>query len=212
MILLLKNMESLRQLYQVSMDFHSKLKSDAHKFLKQDVEPRFNERLILSLTKCDHCLVVDDELNILPIAKNRAIQGTLGDGSSSGTAAGDNLQIDAATSKNADELEQLREDMKNAQPLAGLLEVAKTLDQAKAVLQMVDAISEKSLNQTVTLTAGRGRGKSATLGLCLAAALAHGYSNIFVTAPSPQNLTTVFEFLLRGFDKLGYKEHQDYDM
>ena len=77
---------------------------------------------------------------------------------------------------------------------------------------MVDAISEKSLNQTVALTAGRGRGKSATLGLCLAAALAHGYSNIFVTAPSPGNLVTVFEFLLRGFDKLGYKEHQDYDL
>lgn len=46
----------------------------------------------------------------------------------------------------------------------------------------------------------------------MASALAHGYSNIFVTSPSPENLKTVFEFLFKGMDALGYQEHLEYDI
>ena len=76
----------------------------------------------------------------------------------------------------------------------------------------MDAIAEKTLSSTVTLTAGRGRGKSAALGLAIAAALTHGYSNIFVTSPSPENLKTLFDFVFKGMDALGYEEHLDYDI
>ena len=69
--------------------------------------------------------------------------------------------------------------------------------QAKAVMTFIEAISEKSLRSTVTLTAGRGRGKSAALGLAMASAVAFGYSNIFVTSPSPENLKTLFEFVFK---------------
>lgn len=31
------------------------------------------------------------------------------------------------------------------------------------------------------------------------------YSNIFVTAPSPENLKTLFEFVHKGLDSLEYK-------
>jgi N-acetyltransferase 10 len=68
------------------------------------------------------------------------------------------------------------------------------------------------LSSTVALTAARGRGKSAALGLSIALAVAHSYSNIFVTSPSPENLKTLFEFILKGFDRLGYQEHLDYDI
>lgn len=57
----------------------------------------------------------------------------------------------------------------------------------------------------MALTAARGRGKSAALGLAVAGALALGYSNIFVTAPSPENLRTLFEFVFKGLDELDYK-------
>ena len=53
-------------------------------------------------------------------------------------------------------------------------------------------------------------GKSAALGLAMAAAVAYGYSNIFVTSPSPENLKTLFEFIFKGFDALNYEEHMDY--
>lgn len=46
----------------------------------------------------------------------------------------------------------------------------------------------------------------------MAAALAHGYSNIFVTSPSPENLKTLFDFVFKGLDVLGYEEHLDYDI
>ena len=63
-LLLLKSMNSLKQLYTLSMDIHSRYRTEAH----DDVVARFNERFILSLGSCDSCLVVDDELNVLPIS------------------------------------------------------------------------------------------------------------------------------------------------
>lgn len=54
--------------------------------------------------------------------------------------------------------------------------------------------------------------QSAALGLAIAGALGLGYSNIFVTAPSPENLRTLFEFIFKGLDQLDYKEHLDYDL
>jgi len=53
---------------------------------------------------------------------------------------------------------------------------------------LYDALTDKALRYTISLTAARGRGKSATIGLCVAGAIALGFSNIFVTAPSPENL------------------------
>lgn len=66
------------------------------------------------------------------------------------------------------------------------------------MLKFIDAISEKRLDATVSLTAARGRGKSAALGLAISAAVAFGYSNIYVTSPSPENLKTLFEFVFKG--------------
>lgn len=47
--------------------------------------------------------------------------------------------------------------------------------------------------------------QSAALGLAIAGALGLGYANIFVTAPSPENLRTLFEFVFKGLDALGYQ-------
>ncbi|KAI4993046.1 hypothetical protein ZWY2020_007359 [Hordeum vulgare] len=69
-----------------------------------------------------------------------------------------------------------------------------------------------SLRSTVALLAARGRGKSAALGLAIAGAIAAGYSNIFVTAPSPENLNTLFDFVCKGINAMEYKEHLHYDV
>ncbi|KDO26199.1 hypothetical protein SPRG_08561 [Saprolegnia parasitica CBS 223.65] len=194
-VLLLRTMSSLKKLYTMSMDVHSRFRTEAH----QDVVARFNERFILSLSGCDKCLVLDDELNVLPISKHaRNIEAL--------PPVEDDLTPDMR------ELADLKESLKDTQPVGSLVAQAKTLDQAKAILTFAEAISEKTLRSTVTLTAGRGRGKSAALGMSLAAAVAYGYSNIFVTAPSPENLGTVFDFVFKGFDALKYKEHLDYEI
>ena len=83
--------------------------------------------------------------------------------------------------------------------------VHNILFQGKALLKFIEAISEKTLRSTVVMTAARGRGKSAALGLAMSSAVAFGYSNIFVTAPSPENLKTMFEFIFKGFDALDYQ-------
>ena len=57
-IILLKTVKSLKQLYTLSMDVHSRFRTEAH----HEVVPRFNERFILSLGDCHGCLVLDDEV------------------------------------------------------------------------------------------------------------------------------------------------------
>lgn len=90
--------------------------------------------------------------------------------------------------------------------------MAKTQDQAKTIMQYFDILSIKNQRQTVSLTAGRGRGKSATLGITIALAILCNFSNIFVTAPTPENLATLFEFIQKGLETLGYKENMDYNV
>ena len=194
-LLLLKGMKSLKQLYTMSMDVHSRYRTEAH----DDVTARFNERFILSLGSCESCLVVDDELNVLPISGGKSVQPLP-------PAQGDSEEIQAQKK----ELVEVKERLADTQPVGSLIALSKTVDQANALLTFVDAISERTLRSIVTLTAARGRGKSAALGVAVAAAIAHGYSNIFITSPSPENLKTLFEFVFKGFDALNYLDHVDY--
>lgn len=179
-------------------DVHSRYRTSSH----DAVVARFNERFILSLGSCEDCLVLDDELNVLPISRGKDIT-PVSEPSSDKTKENDTSEF---------QLRELRESLADTKPAGELVKLAKTLDQAQAILTFIDAVAEKTLSSTVTLTAARGRGKSAALGLAIAAALAHGYANIFVTSPSPENLKTLFEFVFKGLDVLGYEEHLDYDI
>ena len=194
-LLLLKGMNSLKQLYTLSMDIHSRYRTEAH----DDVTARFNERFILSLGSCESCLVVDDELNVLPVSGGKNVV-PLPPPDANGKEE----------LKSKKELGEIKTNLADTQPIGSLITLARTVDQAKALLTFVDAIAEKTLRSTVTLTAARGRGKSAALGVAIAAAIAHGYSNIFITSPSPENLKTLFEFVFKGFDSLNYLDHVDY--
>jgi len=195
-VLLLKGMSSLKQLYTLTMDVHSRYRTEAH----NDVVARFNERFILSLGSCDSCLVIDDELNVLPISGGKAVEAL------------PPPDLDQPKTAAELELDNIKDSLRDTQPVGSLVTLARTVDQAKALLTFVDAIAEKSLRSTVALTAARGRGKSAAMGVAVAAAIAHGYSNIFITSPSPDNLRTLFDFVFKGFDALGYADHADYSI
>ncbi|KAJ8895005.1 hypothetical protein PR048_000314 [Dryococelus australis] len=192
-ILLLRSVTSLRQLYTMTMDVHERFRTEAH----SEVVARFNERFLLSLVSCPRCLVMDDQLTVLPLFSH-------------------NLHVEAVDRTDLDKpdpaLISIKESLEDLKPVGVLVKLCKTADQAKAVLKFVEAISDKTLRSTVSLTASRGRGKSAALGIAMSAAVAFGYSNIFVTSPSPENLNTLFEFVFKGFDALEYQEHLDYDL
>ena len=104
----------------------------------------------------------------------------------------------AINKKAEEELQALKKDLSEKEVVGSLLQTAKTLDQAKVIMSLVDVLLEKSSKTTVSLTAARGRGKSAAIGLGIAGAVKLGYGSIFVTAPSPNNLKTLFEFVIQG--------------
>ncbi|KAH9495006.1 N-acetyltransferase 10 [Bulinus truncatus] len=196
-VILLRTMSSLKQLFTMSMDVHARFRTEAH----QDVVGRFNERFLLSLSSCKNCVVLDDKLNLIPISTHA-------------------VNIEALPAKSLDEvspqeieLTELKKSVQEMDVTTGkIIKLCRTLDQAQGFLKFVDSIVEKTLRSTVVMTAARGRGKSAALGMALSAAVAFGYSNVFVTAPSPENLKTLFEFIFKGFDALDYQEHIDYEI
>ena len=209
-IILLKSVKSLKQLYTLSMDVHSRFRTEAH----HEIVPRFNERFILSLGDCNSCLVLDDELNILPISSKMEHIPISEGVDNTGVEDGDYDMMNAGGGAVMEdpELTDVKASLVDTPNLGSLVALTRTVDQATAVMSFLDCISEKSYKSTVALTAGRGRGKSAAIGLCLAGAVSYGFSNIFVTAPSPENLKTVFEFVILGLKALKYTEHLDFEV
>ncbi|CAJ0592877.1 unnamed protein product [Cylicocyclus nassatus] len=195
-VLLMKTVNSLRQLYTITMDVHNRYRTESH----TQIVARFNERFILSLASCKNIVVVDDQLHILPISGHiQSLEPV-------------QPSVKGALSASEAELKALKEGMKDTKPVGPLLNKCRTADQGKVLLRLLDVITDKDLNVTCSITAARGRGKSASLGLALAGAVAFGYSNIFVTSPSPENLKTLFEFVVKGFDTMGYQEHIDFEL
>ena len=204
-VLLLNQMDSLTRLYGLTMDVHARLRGagTAGGAADDTLVPRFNERLVLALASSPAVLILDDELNVLPTSSHHHAAGGL---------ALHRPSTPPPADPDAQELADLVASLADARPAGELVAKAKTLDQARALVTFLDAASDKSLRGTVALTAARGRGKSAALGLGIAGALALGYSNIFVTAPSADNVRTLFDFVTRGLAALGYAEHADFDL
>lgn len=115
-VLLLRTLKSLKQLYTLTMDVHSRYRTEAH----GDVVSRFNERFILSLGSCEQCLVVDDELNVLPLSQGRAV-----------VALPNVVTEDRIITDSEKEMFELKESVKDTQPIGTLIKQAKTLDQVR---------------------------------------------------------------------------------
>jgi N-acetyltransferase 10 len=141
-VMLLNTMTSLKQLYEISMDVHSRYRTDAH----QIVEPRFNERFLLSLSNCKTCIAIDDELNILPITEHiKDIKEVKLPGQKS-LDNGDKQAIqDLYLTDDQKKLKDLKIQLKDTKPIGNLVAKCMTLDQARSVMSIVDSISEKNL-------------------------------------------------------------------
>ncbi|KAI8423217.1 hypothetical protein MSG28_014254 [Choristoneura fumiferana] len=191
-IFLLKTMDSLRQLHSITMDVHSRFKTEAH----DTVVNRFNERFLLSLADNPRCLILDDALTVLPISSKTAQVEP----------------VNEAPERVNPKLTDLVSSLSDSPPAGPLVALCRTYDQASALIAIIDTLASKASRPPHCLTAARGRGKSACLGLAVAAAVALGYVNIYVTSPHPENLITFFEFVLKGLDVCLYQEHIDYNI
>ncbi|KAG8391484.1 hypothetical protein BUALT_Bualt01G0192500 [Buddleja alternifolia] len=65
-VLLLRSLSSLTSLCTMVMDVHERYCKESH----SQAAARFNERFLLSLASCKSCIVMDGELNILPISSH----------------------------------------------------------------------------------------------------------------------------------------------
>ncbi|KAL8434618.1 hypothetical protein ACSSS7_003093 [Eimeria intestinalis] len=230
--LLLHSFSSLQQLYSLTMDIHARYRTEAF----SRIHPRYNERFLLSLVSCSRCLILDDELNVLPINSGGFFT------SQQGGSRSELLQ--QQQQQEQQQLQQIKDKVQHAPPLDALVKLCVTKDQANAVLAFLDCLcSCRSFRsrgvgdsgalrgppsgaspasgappkvhegyQTVALTAGRGRGKSAALGLAVAAAVALDVSSIFICAPNAENVQTLFEFIQKGFVAMGYREQADFQV
>lgn len=113
-VLLLKTMTSLKQLYNMSMDVHQRYRTES----QQNPVSRFNERFILSLGANPDCLVLDDELNVLPISKGKDIQP---------------IELSTKSAQNV-ELNNVKEELKGVDIVGSLVKSAKTVDQVKLII------------------------------------------------------------------------------
>ena len=151
-IFLMRTVKSLKQLYTMSMDVHARYRTEG----AGDVIPRFNERFILSLGKCSNCLVCDDELNVLPLSKVALKQLDINEQNK--IHKGDTGEVILQKTQSDIDLENLKNTLEDTPHVGAIVNLAKTLDQAKALLTFLEACSEKTSRSTVALTAARGRG------------------------------------------------------
>ncbi|KAK7858864.1 rna cytidine acetyltransferase 1 [Quercus suber] len=166
-VLLLRSLSSLTNLYTMFMDVHDRFRTESH----SEAAGRFNERFLLSLASCKACVVMDDELNILPISSHiRSITPVPVKEDSEGLSEAEK------------DLKNLKEQLIDDFPVGPLIRKCCTLDQGKAVVTFLDAVLDKTLRSTVALLAARGRGKSAALGLAIAGAIAAGNNPEFKKA------------------------------
>jgi len=114
-ILLLQSINSLRQLYVMTLDVHNRYRTEAH----QDVVGRFCERFILSLGDCRACVAMNDQLEVLPISSHIVqLEPVL-------------PSLKNEISENDEELASLKSKMSDNKPIGPMLKLCKTLCQAK---------------------------------------------------------------------------------
>ena len=105
-MLLLKSMTSLKQLFTMTMDVHKRYRTEAH----QLVANRFNERFILSLANNKRCMVLDEDLNILPLSSHIK-----------------HVNEVAAKVDDSQDLKDIVEKFQDSQPTGSLLKLCKTI-------------------------------------------------------------------------------------
>jgi N-acetyltransferase 10 len=94
------------------------------------LQPRFNERFILSLANCKTCLAIDDEFNILPLTQNIKdikpvkLPGMKDDSDSDEAFKSENLFL----THEQKQLKDLKFSLKETKPIGNLVALCKTYD------------------------------------------------------------------------------------
>ncbi|CAN1345010.1 RNA cytidine acetyltransferase 1 [Linum perenne] len=113
-ILLLRSLTSLTSLYTMVMDVHDRFRTESH----SQATGRFNERFLLSVASCKACVVMDDELNVLPISSHIR-----------STTPVPVTEDSEGLSEAERQLKDLKEELHDSYPAGSLVKKCCTLDQ-----------------------------------------------------------------------------------
>lgn len=86
-----------------------------------------------------------------------------------------------------------------------IIKLCKTSDQCSAVKQLIDHyvnFKQDAGIKNISVTSGRGRGKTCSIGLSIAAAIHVGFKNILISAPSPENIQSMWDMIINGLNAL----------
>ncbi|KAM0680824.1 N-acetyltransferase 10 [Glugoides intestinalis] len=148
----------------------------------QETIQRFNRRLFKSLVQNSFVIFLDSKLRVMDITKEHPLEKGI-------------------EYKTYTRTEKFSEDP--------LLEMCKTKDQFKVLSELINRLEKKDQSITSVLAA-RGRGKSVALGLAIAKAIDSNFSSILISALFIENVQSIFDFIINGLNRLGYKKMQDY--
>jgi len=101
-----------------SQDVHSRYRSASG----DSVVARFNERFILSLAACEDCLILDDELNVLPLSRGKDIVPLDEEDLEFVQEQGDEAK-----------LKELKDSLGNEKLKQDLVKLTKTVDQVRSI-------------------------------------------------------------------------------
>ncbi|OAY35950.1 RNA cytidine acetyltransferase 2 isoform X2 [Manihot esculenta] len=135
-VLLLRSLSSLTSLYTMVMDVHDRFRTESH----SEAAGRFNERFLLSLASCKACVVMDDELNVLPISSHiRSITPVP-------------VKEDAEGLSEAErDLKNLKEQLHDDFPVGPLIKKCCTLDQEHIDYDIVKSANPEFKKATVRI-------------------------------------------------------------
>ena len=186
-LFLVKKLKDLKDIFNISLESSKRFLTGNY----NKSQKNFMNRMVRLMQDSEGFYFLDDSLNVLTPPKT----------SSKNEAPPENISLLFKKTLNdfaaKHELEQK------------LIESCATMDQARALVSVVDAINSHKQSFSF-LSAARGRGKSATIGMAIALAASLGLANIYISSPSLSNVQTVFEFVKLSLEKLSYKPITDF--
>jgi len=106
-------------------DVHQKYRSS---FSPDDPVARFNERFLLSLSSSPDCLILDDELNVLPLSRGKDIK-PLEETLVEEQAGDQSVAKGKKRERKEEELKELKNEIGTTKLIGKVIKEAKTLDQ-----------------------------------------------------------------------------------
>eukprot|EP00917_Polyrhabdina_sp_WS-2016_P017768 GHVP01038429.1.p1 GENE.GHVP01038429.1~~GHVP01038429.1.p1 ORF type:complete len:880 (+),score=108.69 GHVP01038429.1:172-2811(+) len=206
-----KNCESIHDLNTLKMDIHKGFINNNSK----TYQPLFNKRM--GNLMAEYGLIIDSSFNLLNTGIMGGITKEIGREISEEGNRDDTSDSDSNSPiTGSRDIGSSSENNQHPGLLTILEKLSTTEDQTKVITSIMSTIIPATGYSSVSvITSPRGRGKSSSLGilaalLCTDTSSSRVVHRIAITAPHITNLSTLFGFIMKTLNGLGYIENIHY--